>query len=171
MSSIKAILLLLPVTFTALGNECPAITDSHKTVLKRSYELGEPYGLGVTLAALAWKESTAGDYVINAVTRDFGVYQGNVKTICVQAGVWGQNFRCNQEVQSVVENIDNAARHAVETLTYYSSYHANHLPDSMVYEYMIRSYNRGWSFDDQAGDKYWKEYRAIFHQIKTCDFS
>lgn len=149
---------------------CPKLSTSQIHVLQDSYKLGQPHDLGYTLAALAFKESTAGKYKINAISRDFGIFQGNVETICKQAGVFHNSFLCNVEIQNVVNDIDLAAKHAIDTLTYWNNYHNNRAVSHLVYEKTIRSYNAGFSFNKAT--KYWTDFRLDFHMIKQCvDFS
>lgn len=165
------VFVLIAVVFTNLGlkaEQCPAFSREQVDVMKKSYELGKPFDLGFTLAALALKESSAGRYLINAISSDYGVYQGNVKTICIQKSVYHDSFLCNQEIQLVVNDIDRASEHAIETLIYWREYHGKRTPDSFVYENMIRSYNRGFSFEDTDGDHYWKLFKKDYHTVKRC---
>lgn len=149
---------------------CPLFSREQIDILKQSYALGEPHDLGYTLAAIAFKESSAGLYLINAMSSDYGVYQGNVKTVCKQAGVYHNDWQCNREIQKVVEDINVAAEHAIETLKYWRGYHGKRAKNYIVYENTIRSYNGGFGFKNV--DQYWEEYRAGFHTIKRCvDFS
>lgn len=159
-------MMLLPLAANA--GQCPKFDDKQLQVMRQSYELGQPHDLGLTLAALALKESSAGRYLINAISADYGVYQGNVKTVCIQSSVYHDNFLCNQEVQRVVSDIVRASEHAVETLNYWRNYHSKRTLKGLVYENMIRSYNRGFSFDDDGGDNYWKQFKKDFHTIKQC---
>lgn len=167
--TISAIAILsLSNSATAISSDikCPQLNEKQIAVLKKSYELGEPHDLGYTLAAIALKESTAGSYIINAISSDYGVYQGNVETICKQAGVFHNPFQCNVEIQRVVNDIERASEHAIETLSYWKNYHTKRTENYLVYEKMIRSYNAGFGFD-RATD-YWLDYRKKFHTIKQC---
>lgn len=166
---ITTILSLLSFAINA-DPVCPKLNANQIASLKFSYEYGEKYALGLTLAAIALKESSAGEWKINAMTSDYGMYHGNFKTICKQAGVFHSAFECNMEIQQVVENDTKAAKHAIETLTYYRNYHKKRNYEGLVYELMIRSYNRGWSFNDAGGDKYWKEFKTNFYQVKECGY-
>lgn len=145
---------------------CPSLNEKQKTVLQQSYNLGKPYDLGYTLATIAFKESSAGVYLINAMTSDYGIFQGNVRTVCSQAGVYHTPFQCNLEIQRIINSIDIAAKHAIETLTYWRNYHQKRSEYAMVYENMIRSYNAGFNF--QHADEYWNTFQKNFHMIKQC---
>ena len=166
---LTAIISLLTFSVSA-ATECPRLEPSQVAALKFSYEYGKPYDLGITLAAIALKESSAGKWKINALSSDYGMYHGNVKTICTQAGVIHSSFKCNMEIQTVVDNDAKAAEHAIETLQYYRDYHSKRNYEGIVYELMIRSYNRGWSFYDADGDEYWKEFQTNFYQVKECGY-
>lgn len=158
----------LTLSTSVAAVECPDFNDFQIQTMQKSFALGEKHDLGYTLAAIAFKESSAGLYTINAVSRDFGVYQGNVETICKQAGVWHNSFQCNLEIQRVVNDIELAAKYAIETLTYWKNYHKKNSEPYLVYEYAIKSYNAGFGFRKADALTYWEEYRAAFHQVKQC---
>lgn len=149
---------------------CPTLSDRQVDILKQSYALGEPHDLGYTLAAIALKESSAGLFLINAMTSDYGIFQGNVRTVCTQAGVYHNDFQCNLEIQRVVSDINTAAKHAIETLSYWRNYHSKRSEHFLVYENMIRSYNGGFNFEHV--DEYWEAFRDDFYTVKQCvDFN
>lgn len=162
--------LSLGLCSSALSKEvtCPKFTQDQIDVMHKSYTLGEPHDMGYTLAAIALKESSAGEYVINAISRDFGIYQGNVETLCKQAGVFHNSFQCNMEIQNIVNDINLAAKHALITLNYWRDYHEKRSDSYLVYEKTVRSYNRGFSFADQGGTDYWEQFRKDFYTVKSC---
>lgn len=163
----KLTLIMSILTFSVHAqNACPVFEEEQLKVLQKSYELGKPHDLGHTLATIAYHESEAGKFVINAITSDYGIYQGNVRTICAQAGVRHNNFLCNIEIQRIIENHEHAANHAIETLKYWKDYHSKREKSFLVYENMIRSYNGGFNFTKV--DEYWKDFRTKFHEIKRC---
>ena len=163
-----AILLTVAPFFAAASAQCPQFDAGQIETLQRSYDLGKPHDLGLTLAAIALKESSAGKYVINAVSADYGVYQSNYKTLCKQAGVYHDNFLCNQEVGRVVNNIEKAAEHALKTLQYWQGYHTKRSLEGLVYENTIRSYHEGFGFQTPKADDYYKKYKTAFYTIKQC---
>lgn len=156
--------LLIPTL--SYGNVvCPNLSKSQIDVLHSSYESGKHYDLGYTMAAIALKESSAGKHLINPYTSDYGVYQGNYKTICNQSGVSG--LACSFEVQSVVQDISVAQKHALTTLMYFKNYYDRRISVNN-YQMMIRSYHSGFSPFSADADLYWVKYRVNFKIIKKC---
>ncbi len=161
-------MLLIGALIPALsyGNVvCPDLSDSQIEVLHSSYESGKQYDLGYTMAAIALKESSAGTHLINPYAGDYGVYQGNYKTICNQSGVTG--LACSLEVQKVVSDIKTAQEHALNTLTYFQNYYDKRISVNN-YQMMIRSYHSGFSPFSEDADAYWEQYRVSFEIIKKC---
>jgi hypothetical protein len=164
--------ICLPASAYSKPVDCPVFESDQIDVMQKSYALGLEHNLGFTLAAIALKESSAGKYRINALSGDFGVYQGNVETICKQAGIFHKPFQCNMEIQQVVDNIEKAAQHAIETLQYWQNYHKKRTENYLVYQKMIRAYNAGFSFNSGDAETYWTDFRKDFYTVKNCvDFS
>lgn len=147
---------------------CPKLDKEQLSVLRQSYTYGKPYNLGITLAAIALKESSAGKNLINAFSLDYGAYQGNAATICKQSGVFHDDFLCNEELTKVVLSLEDAAKHAIETLLYWQDYHAKRAKPDKRYELTLRSYNEGFSFHSAKADDYYSKYKSAFYTIKEC---
>lgn len=162
-----AMCFVIPSTSLAYEN-CPVLSAEQKAVIEYSKSRGSLYDLGDTLATIAWQESNAGVNVINAHSQDFGVYQGNYKTLCVQSGIQPGTFKCNQEVQKVVFNIEVAADHAIETLTWWRDYYRSREHKKNVYELMVRSYNAGFSPSSKDADIYWEKFKKNYKLVKEC---
>lgn len=164
----KKFLLVLPlISSMSFASECLSLSTDQLHVLQQSYDYGQKYDYGLTLATIAMKESSAGLYTINAVSQDFGVYQGNYKTLCNQVGIEPNSFACNMEVSKVVHDIDVAASHALTTLLWWSEYYQNK-EGKVTYERVIRSYNAGFNPDSTAASNYWNEFKSNMNMIKKC---
>lgn len=161
----KHYILLALVPSLALANPCDELSQQQLGVLHSSYEAGKQYDLGETMATIALKESSAGKHLINPFTGDYGVYQGNYKTICNQAKVKG--IACSMEVQRVVDDIKIAQEHALETLLYWKKYYDSRISVNN-YQMMIRSYHSGFSPFSKDADAYWEKFRVDYKVIKKC---
>lgn len=53
-------------------------SPKQKAVLLKAYEYGAPHDLGYTLAAIAWKESCAGEYRMNFQDPSAGIYHAHL---------------------------------------------------------------------------------------------
>lgn len=160
----KLVIALALVTATVQAYECPTFSLNQTKVLQYSYSRGIEHGLANVLASIAWTESTAGQVMISNWTSDYGVYQGNVKTICSQAGVLDERHLCNMELTRVVLDNEIAADHAIETLQWWLKYHKGNLQRA------IRSYNAGFDFNSKQADAYWKKFTASSKMIKNCTY-
>lgn len=156
---------LLPLSVNAI--DCPSLDLDQLHTIQFSYDYGKQYGLELTLATLAYRESSAGKVLINVKSGDFGVYQGNYKTICVQAGVYDNIIACNIELTKVVADNDTAAKHAVETIQWWDDYYSKKHSGNN-YERVIRSYHNGFNPFSKQGSDYWKKFKRDMAMIKQC---
>lgn len=161
----KHFILLALVPSLVMANPCEGLSQDQLGVLHSSYNAGKQYDLGETLATIALKESSAGKHLINPFTGDYGVYQGNYKTICNQAHV--KDIACSMEVQRVVSDINTAQKHALETLIYWKNYYDARISVNN-YQMMVRSYHSGFSPFSKDADNYWEKFRVDYKIIKTC---
>lgn len=73
------IVLLALFSVNAFASQC-WLDDDQQQVVNRAYELGEPDGLGWTMAAIVIKESGAGKMLVNDRSKDYGAFGINLKT-------------------------------------------------------------------------------------------
>ena len=170
LSVVCLVASLCSISASVSAIDCPVFSIDQLHVLQHSYDRGKPHDLGLTMATIAFQESTAGKHLINAVTGDYGVYQGNWKTICEQSGVRHLTFSCNKEIELVLSDINVAADHAIETLTWWDNYYhkRKNVKTKHVFEKTIRSYNAGFSPKSKNGTKYWNKFKTNLNIIKTC---
>lgn len=60
---------------------CSIFNESQRALLQAAYEQGKPRNYGYSLAAMAWKESSAGVQPINWNDPSFGPYHALIKTV------------------------------------------------------------------------------------------
>lgn len=159
------LLLLSMLSTSALA--CPDLSKEQLNVIQEAYQQGKHQGNGLVLATLAFQESSAGMFLINHKTSDYGIYQGNYKTICVQAGVMHSTALCSLEIDKVVKDPVLAAQHALMTLDWWSNYYRGKQLSS-TYQLTIRSYNAGFNPNSKQADMYWKKYQDNFSIINKC---
>ena len=78
--SLLLILLFISNVF-ASNVDIKNLTQEQLETLKEIKKHGEDTGLSYTLMAIAIKESKLGEYMVNLDTKDFGLYQANIKTV------------------------------------------------------------------------------------------
>jgi hypothetical protein len=151
---------------TLASTQCPRLNQNQLDVLEHAHRVGLKFNLEHTLPAIALTESSAGEYLANETSKDYGVYQINRKTICDQAGLTPGSTQCNREVFEVLVNIQKSDEHAVKVLLYWRNYHKK--KSSAWYENMIRSYNTGFSYKNTTADTYWSLYKKNLRIVKSC---
>lgn len=74
------IALIMALTYglssDASAQECPTFTPEQDVLIRKAHAIGDWYDLGYTLAAITWKESIVGRYIvrINATDGKWGSY-------------------------------------------------------------------------------------------------
>lgn len=111
-----------------------SLTDAQKTIIKNSYNIGAPYNLGYTLAALAIVETRAGDVKDSSNNRICGPHQIDVKVALEQLGSKGDYKKLCKTVQS---HSILSSHLALLNILYWKKH-------SKGYKQMINRYNRGW---------------------------
>ncbi|RAX58025.1 hypothetical protein CCZ01_04235 [Helicobacter monodelphidis] len=155
----------------AFQNRCvDRIKDLSKqqmNVLIKAYQYGEPYGLGLTLAAIAWKESCAGEYRMNFQDPSAGIFHAHIPTVMKRYPQLKNNgFTQNMVGELLVRDDAFAAKEAINHLLYWKGVHKNH------WESIIKSYNKGFSWQkDSEKNRLAKNYLADvknrYEQLQT----
>ena len=88
--------------------------DTQKEVLLRSYLAGYQFGFGYTLAAIAWKESCAGEYKMNFQDPSAGIFHAYIPGVIKRYPKLKQNgFTQNMVGAMLVEDDKFAAQIAI----------------------------------------------------------
>ena len=107
-------------------------------VMQQSYNYGKPSDLGYTLAAIAWKESSAGNKPVNWNDPSFGVHHILLKTAAAHEGFDHEKepLRALALASRLVYDHDESARHSVMVLTHWKGRRKD-------YAIMLASYYAG----------------------------
>lgn len=167
-------LVLSLVSFGSLGTESDTsvkqcsflenggLSEQQKSVLRYSYERGKEYDLGLTLASIAWVESTAGIDRVNWSDPAFGAYQIVVhdKSSAVKRlNVTDKVAQVHLANQLVVDDILGATLALME-LEYWK---ARHKGD---WRKMVMSYNAGTSYKN--GKNYLNKIKLALNKLRDC---
>lgn len=159
---VAALVSLCAVFSVQARSYCGDIADmsvEQQVTLARSYQYGEPYDLGYTLSAIAWKESLAGKYKINYSDPSFGVYHNVIHQVARREGVTG-NFEKNRLAQRLVEDDEYAASQAIAELQSWLKYHKGDLYKAWA------SYNAGTAYE--YGLDYAADVKKKIRVLKRC---
>ena len=89
------ITLLLISNVFASDFDIKNLTPEEIKTLKEIKEQGKDQGLSYSLMAIAIKESRVGKYLVNVDTKDYGMYQANIKSVISRENVpdtsWNRN--------------------------------------------------------------------------------
>ena len=75
------IALLACLSISVHASQCNDwLASDQQDVVNRAYQLGVDNDMGWSLAAIAFKESSAGRVLVNDITKDYGVFGININT-------------------------------------------------------------------------------------------
>lgn len=147
-------------------NNIEEFTPHQKAVIKKAYEYGSRYGLGSTLAAIAWQESCAGVYLVNFQDPSAGVFHAHIPNILKRyKNLKDNGFTANMVGQKLINDFDFSAKEAIKELLYWKKIYKGNL------ENMIKSYNKGflWQKESSAADKAQSYYTSIVSKSKAVE--
>ena len=150
MKRIFSILALMLLVVTAWCDEAETIEKYYKQ-LKRltpeqtkimlySYEVGSKYDLGYSLAAIAWKESKFGKYLMNVTDGklgSYGVYHILLEYAIVRAKI-KSDWEISRYAERLTSDIELSAEEALSELLFWKSYFKG-----KPFKAMFAGYNAG----------------------------
>jgi len=157
--------ILASVLFAGLKDDLNHLSSQQREVLKAAYDYGEPFDLGYTLAAIAWKESSFGIDLISE-TDDYGVFQINLYTYKNRFSdeITDLNATDMQLQIILINDFATNASAAIAELTFWRSAHSGD------YTKMLESYNGGWRGNPQYADKVKDRVKVLIQYRKSGGF-
>ena len=159
--------LLALFAVTANATKCDFLDDDQKFVVNRAYELGQKSGYGMTLAALALTESSAGKYLINNVSQDYGVFQNNIKYTSRRIEqITGAPMNKRQVAnlkKNLATDIHESATYALLELEFWAARH------NYNWKRTIASYNAGFAWSGKAGQTYLAKVSKNLRLLESCN--
>lgn len=126
---------------------------NQKQVILKAFKYGAKSGFGYTMAAIAWKESCAGEYRVNFADPSAGIYHAHIPGLLKKHKQKDTNFMHNMVGELLMRDDDFASATALEELNYWHKVRKGNW-----YE-VIKSYNKGFSWEkDKERDKMAQEY-------------
>jgi len=152
---------VITVTGTPVDEQFSRLTQEQKSILVRAYELGAPYDLGYTLAAIAWQESFVGDRIvpINLQDPSAGLWHKNIYNALAEHPETPQNgLQINMMAQKLINDMEFAASIAISDLEHWKVRRNGRWPDVWA------SYNAGKYYRSSQG----RNYAKAIHQKVTA---
>ena len=166
---LNTLLLALPKDFAL--NRCVddpnRLSPKQRAVLLSSYEYGKVHNLGYTLAAIAWKESCAGEYRMNFQDPSAGIYHAYLPGLLKKYPSLQQNgFTQNMLGTLLVRDDAFAAKEAIRELKYWEKIHKGN------WAKMIKSYNKGFSWQQNKGanklaESYYRDIKLRVQKLQS----
>lgn len=113
--------ILALASLGAQANQCK-FSESQTEVLRNAWFAGADRDYGWTLAAIAWKESSAGENLVNWRGPAFGPFQNLLKTVSVRHGVKSERGQV-ELMHRLINDFDFASEQAMTELDYWKQRH------------------------------------------------
>ncbi|MDD2291114.1 MAG: transglycosylase SLT domain-containing protein [Aliarcobacter sp.] len=139
------------------------LTPQELNTLKEIKEHGKKNGLSYSLMAIAIKESGLGKYLVNVDTKDYGIYQANIKTVISRENAQDTSWNRNVLAMKLITDFQFATKNAIDELTYWQKVHNND------WTKVWSSYNGGWRYNSDAARQYSKDIASIIRELRKVD--
>lgn len=139
------------------------LSQKDMETLKQIKKEGEQYGLSYSLMAIAIKESSLGRYLVNVDSRDYGIYQANIKSVIRRHNVKDTSWNRNKFAMKLISDFRFATKNAIAELNYWKKIHNND------WKKVWGSYNGGWKYNSKTAKEYSRQIASIIRQLKQVD--
>ncbi|QKF67932.1 hypothetical protein AVENP_2408 [Arcobacter venerupis] len=139
------------------------LTPQELNTLKEIKEHGKKNGLSYSLMAIAIKESGLGKYLVNVDTKDYGLYQANIKTVISRENAKDTSMNRNILAMKLISDFQFATKNAIDELTFWKKVHNNN------WAKVWSSYNGGWKYNSEAAKKYSEDIASIIRELKKVE--
>ena len=162
---LKIILLTLILISNVFASDFDIknLTPQELNTLKEIKEHGKKNGLSYSLMAIAIKESGLGKYLVNVDTKDYGIYQANIKTVISRENAQDTSWNRNVLAMKLITDFQFATKNAIDELTYWQKVHNND------WTKVWSSYNGGWKYNSDAARQYSKDIASIIRELKKVE--
>jgi hypothetical protein len=164
---LTVILLSIPFVSNASVHTCPALaaegfTDAQVSVMYRSFQVGKQKDMSYSLAAIAWKESSAGKYMINLQDPSAGAFHVTMMNALAYLKWDNTNFNRNRAAQLLIEDFKLSAEFAMINLQFWKDLHGDN------WFRIWQSYNAGHNYSN--GTDYANDIVTKIQKIKLCNW-
>lgn len=133
--------------------ELKDFSKAQKNVILKAFKYGLKSGYGYTMAAIAWKESCAGEYKMNFADPSAGIYHAHIPGLLKKNNQKDTGFMRNMVGELLIRDDEYASQVALDELLYW------HKVRNGNWKEIIKSYNKGFSWEkDSERDKMAQNY-------------
>lgn len=148
-------------TCKALENE--GLSTQQVNVLHKAYQAGVEKDMSYSLAAIAWKESSAGRYTINLQDPSAGVFMVSIDNAINYIKWKNTPFNRNRIAQMLIQDFELSAEFAMINLQFWKDQYGEN------WRLIWRRYNGGYS-NSEASKKYSADIARKVQKIALCDW-
>lgn len=143
--------------------ELKDFSKAQKNVILKAFKYGLKSGYGYTMAAIAWKESCAGEYKMNFADPSAGIYHAHIPGLLKKTNQKDTGFMRNMVGELLVRDDEYASQVALEELLYW------HKVRKGNWQEVIKSYNKGfsWERDSERAKMAQSYYEDIARKVKA----
>lgn len=126
------------------------LTQEQRKILSYTVQQGKSEGVGYVLAAIAWKESKLGTWILNLDDGKYGsfsIYHINLEYYLKKKKISNTSWNRSRQAEILLENTDIATDYVIEMLNYWKKHHKVNKHD---HEKVLMSYNGGYAKSKQA---------------------
>lgn len=154
------IVLLFITSIYASNFDAKRLSAKDISTLKEIKKYGKKHGLSYSLMAIAIKESSIGKFLVNVDSKDYGLYQANIRTVVSRHKVKNTPWNRNRYAMRLVTDFQFATKNAIAELTYWKKVHKND------WRKVWGSYNGGWKYNSKRARKYSQDIASIIKKLK-----
>ncbi len=156
----KKILILFLMLFAYSFSNSLGLSTSDIATLKKIKSLTNDKMMKYTLMALAIKESSIGKNQINSITNDYGVFQGNIKSVIRRQSIEDNSATRKFLSEKLLNDAGFAMANAITEVNYWRKVHNEN------WAKVWASYNTGWSYNTKTGLAYSSDVFNIIKKLK-----
>jgi len=160
---ITLLVMLFITNIFASNFNATKLTKQEIKTLKEIKKQGEKYGLSYSLMAIAIKESSIGKYLVNVDSKDFGIYQANIKTVLSRHKAKNTSWNRNKYAMRLISDFKFATKNAIAELNYWKKVHKND------WRKVWSSYNGGWRYNSKRARNYSRDIATIIKRLKRVN--
>ena len=158
------LILFFSFTISNASNFNPYdLSKDDLNLLKIIKAKGAKFGLSYSLMAIAIKESSLGKYLINVDSKDFGLYQANIKSVIARHQLKDTSWNRNKLAMQLVSDFDFATQNAIDELNFWHEKHNGN------WKRIWSSYNAGWNYNSKKARKYSNDIYKIIRELKKIN--
>lgn len=175
MIEILIVLFSLTSGFVSQPEKCDFLNQQQSYVVNRAYEIGSTVPLGeytgsnygMTYAAIALTESSAGQRLVNEKSGDYGVFQNNLKYTVKALEQKLDKKMTNKEVRHLKKQLTNdlelSASMTGINIEFWEKVHGKH-----AWSKIVASYNAGYNYNGDVGQEYLTKVKSNMKLLKKC---